>query len=398
MNPCPDDFFLDVHCSQSHHHGEMICGDVFLSRRVREEGRTIMVLSDGMGSGVKANVLATLTASMALNFTIGRKDVRQTAEIIMKTLPVCSTRHISYSTFSIIDIDDEGQTSIVEYDNPRCLVLRGTTVFDPGWEVVELAIEGQQGGKVLHVCSFQARKDDRIFFWSDGIVQAGMGSRALPFGWGRQGAVEGVLRLVTGDPYAASARLSRKMVALATRYDGGQPKDDTSCGVIYLREPRKLLLVSGPPFDEKNDLDFALQVQQFKGKKIVAGGTTAEIIARELALRFDAGMEVTDPELPPVSVVEGIDLVTEGILTLGKALRMLESNTDSDISGNGPAHQMVKMLLESDHIHVVVGTRINMAHQDPTLPVELEMRRTLLRRMAKLLEDRYLKQVQLSFL
>jgi hypothetical protein len=396
MLPTEDNFFLDIHCQQSNHAGELICGDVFLSRRVREEGRTIVVLSDGMGSGVKANILATLTASMALNFTIGHKDVRQTAEIIMRTLPVCSIRKMSYSTFSIIDIEDSGITSVVEYDNPRCLVLRGGEVFDPGWDVIELDVADAKG-KLLHICRFQAQKEDRLFFWSDGIAQAGMGSRELPFGWGREGVEASVLRLVKSNPFASSAHLTRKLVTMAGQFDGGNPKDDTSCGVIYFREPRKLLLVSGPPFDEKNDLSFALRVQQYHGKKVIAGGTTAEIIARELALRFDVGMEVLDKELPPVSVVEGIDLVTEGILTLSKTTRLLENYHPSDRVGAGPADLMMKMLLESDHIHVLVGTRINMAHQDPSLPVELEIRRTIIRRMVRLLEDRFLKEVVLEF-
>ncbi len=389
--------FLDIHCEQNNHVGEVICGDVFLSRRVREEGRTLVVLSDGMGSGVKANVLASLTASMAINFTIEHREVQKTAEIIMNTLPVCSVRKISYSTFTIIDMEDTGQTTIVEYDNPSCLLLRNNREFDPGWEDLELESERHKG-KIIKTCTFVAQKEDRIVFWSDGIIQSGMGTRSFPFGWGRDGAIEYVFRVLKNEPFISASKMSKKVINMAALHDGDKPKDDNSCGVVYFREPRKLLLVSGPPFDERHDLDFALKVRRFNGKKIIAGGTTAEIVARELALEFDVGMESSDPELPPASYVEGINLVTEGILTLGKVARVLENLQNDSNLGNGPADQIVRMLLESDKIHVLNGTRINVAHQDPNLPVELEIRRSVVKRIVNALEEKFLKEVDIEYM
>ncbi len=397
MNMPESNIFLDIFCAQNNHVGESICGDVFLSRRVKEEGRTILVLSDGMGSGIKANVLASLTASMAVNFTIEHRELRKTAEIIMNTLPVCSVRGISYSTFTIIDLEDDGHTTIVEYDNPECLLLRGNEPFDPGWEILELQSERHKG-KEIRTCTFQALKEDRIVFWSDGIIQSGMGTRAFPFGWGREEASSYVLKTLKNNPFVSSTKLARRVINSAALHDGEKPRDDTSCGVVYFREPRKLLLVTGPPFDERRDLDFALKVQRFRGKKIVAGGTTAEIIARELALKFDAGMESSDPELPPVSYVEGINLVTEGILTLGKVARILENYHRDTRLGNGPADQVIKLLLESDRILVLNGTRINVAHQDPTLPVELEIRRTVVKRVVALLNEKFLKEVEIEYI
>ncbi|TRX64301.1 SpoIIE family protein phosphatase [Carboxylicivirga sp. M1479] len=392
-----NNFFIDVECRQFNHVGEMICGDVFLSHRIKEEGRIIAVLSDGMGSGVKANVLATLTASMAMNFTIEHREVARSAEIIMNTLPVCSVRKVSYSTFTIIDIEDDGTTTIVEYDNPLCLVMRGQSEFDPGWEDLILKSDKNKGKK-LRICKFKARLEDRIFFWSDGIVQSGMGSRAFPFGWGRDDLGSYVRKIVKYTPFASSGKLAQKVINMAKLHDGDEPKDDTSCGVIYYREPRKLLLVTGPPFDEHNDFTFSLKVKQFKGQKIIAGGTTAEVVARELALKFDAGIDSEDSELPPVSFMEGISLVTEGILTLGKVARLLESYNNDSKLGKGPAEQIIKKLFESDRIHILNGTRINVAHQDPNLPVELEIRRTVVKRVVRLLEEKFLKDVSIEYM
>ncbi len=389
-------FYIDVACIQNMHAGESICGDVFLSRKIKDEGRSIIVLSDGMGSGVKANILASLTASMAMNFTLDHRDVTASAQIIMDTLPICSERKISYSTFTIIDIDVEGNTVIVEYDNPGCLIMSGIKEVDPGWHY-EL-LDDEQNSKRLRVCSFKASMEYRIFFWTDGLVQSGMGSRVHPFGWGYDNLKHYVMNLVSAAPFSSSSMLSRKLINMASANDGGNPRDDTSSGVVYFREPRKLLLVTGPPFDARNDLNYALKVQQFSGKKIIAGGTSAEIIARELALGFDQGMDVTDRELPPISFVEGFSLVTEGILTLGKVLKILENHRTDDRLGNGPAERIVKFFLESDRIHFLNGTGVNIAHQDPSLPVELEIRRSVVKRICILLEDKFLKDVDIEYI
>ena len=161
------DFYIEVNSQQKNHDGERICGDVFLYRYIREEDRVIAVLSDGMGHGVKANILATLTATMALNFTREHKEVDRIAEIIMNTLPVCSERKISYSTFTIVDIESNGLVKILEYDNPLTIILRGNQLFDPSWKKVILE-KGLNAGKVLRTCTFKPSKEDRIIFCSDG--------------------------------------------------------------------------------------------------------------------------------------------------------------------------------------------------------------------------------------
>lgn len=390
-------FHLDIDCPQLFHHGELICGDVFLSRRIKEENRTIVILSDGMGSGVKANVLATLTASMAINFTIEHKNFKTIADIIMNTLPVCSVRKVSYSTFTIVDIEYDGTTRIMEFDNPDCVIMRGASVFDPGWENIELDSE-ENKGKILRACQFNARKEDRILFWSDGIMQSGMGSPAYPFGWGLDNVVEFVKQNIKASPYISSNALGKKIVKRASRNDQDELKDDTSAGVVYFREPRKLLLCTGPPFEMDKDSELAMRIYHFKGKKIICGGSTAEIVSRELGLKFAPGMTMTDPELPPVAYMEGINLVTEGILTIGKVARILEDYDNNYQLGEGPADQIVHYLLQSDQISIINGTRINFAHQDPNLPVELEIRRTVVKRVVRLLEEKFLKDVNLSFL
>jgi len=392
-----DKFYIEVHCSQKSYGEERICGDVFLSRRIREENRTIVVLSDGMGHGVKANVLATLTSTMALNFTQEHKEPEKIAEIIMNTLPVCSERRMSYSTFTIIDITEPARVTILEYDNPETIIMRGDEPYDPEWINITLKTE-RNSGKEIRTCSFEPKKEDRIFICSDGITQSGLGSSDYPFGWGRDNVVEYIKKLVSNNSLISARRISSKVVNMANRNDGFFSMDDSSCTTIYFRKPRKILICTGPPYEKDKDAELGEIVRNYEGKKVICGATTADIISRELGLTIKDSMTFDDPELPPISLMDGIDLVTEGILTLTKVTRILRDHSNSYQPGKGPADKIVNLILESDEIDFIIGTRVNIAHQDPSLPVELEMRRTVVKRMAKILEEKFLKEIKIRYI
>lgn len=389
-------FFIEVNCQQKNHDGERICGDVFYSKRLQDEERTIVVLSDGMGHGVKANVLATLTSTMAFNFTKEHKDINTIAEIIMNTLPICSERKMSYSTFTIIDIEHNGETRILEYDNPECFIMRGTEVLHPEWQCIILNSD-KNAGKELKYCKLTPQIEDRIIIWSDGITQSGLGTPEYPFGWSSE-AREFVAKIVKNEPDISARKLSTKVVNMAYVNDDYHSKDDTSCATIYFRNPRKLLICTGPPFEKENDSKLASIFNSFDGKKVICGATTVDIIARELKREVHDSFDFTDPELPPTSQMDGADLVTEGILTLSKVNNILDTFNETTSIGNGPADQLVKLILESDSIDFVIGTCINIAHQDPNLPVELEIRRTVVKRISHQLQEKYLKEVKLQFL
>jgi hypothetical protein len=391
------DFYIEVNSQQRNHDGERICGDVFLNRYVKEEDRVIAVLSDGMGHGVKANILATLTSTMALNFAMEHKEVDRIAEIIMNTLPVCSERKIAYATFTIIDIESSGKVNILEYDNPLTIVLRGKQTFDPVWKKVVLE-KGKHAGKILKTCTFMPEKEDRIIMCTDGASQSGMGSETYPFGWERENIAEYAVSLVKSEASISASILAGKIVSMAHKNDGYKAKDDISCAVIYFREPRKLLLCTGPPYEKEKDKDLAAKVKAYRGKVIICGGTTADIIARELNRTIVDELIFEDPELPPESFLEGIDLVTEGILTLQKVYEILKTFNNSVKLEKGPADKIVRLLMESDEIHFIIGTRINIAHQDPNLPVELEIRRTVVKRISRLLEEKWLKKISFEYI
>jgi hypothetical protein len=248
------------------------------------------------------------------------------------------------------------------------------------------------------VQKFSPIKGDRIVFCTDGITQSGLGTPRFPFGWGVDNVARFAIDMVKQYPQISARDLAGKILNMAFRNDGFQSKDDSTCGIIYFREPRELLICTGPPYNKEDDSLLAAEVGSFKGKKIVMGATTGDIISRELGLKIEDVFKFEDPELPPINVMEGVDLFTEGILTLNKVEKILKAYNPNTKLGRGPADEIVKLILESDAIKIIIGTRINIAHQDPHLPVELEIRRTVVNRIAQLLEEKLLKKVIVNYI
>ncbi len=391
-------YHIEIDVQQKRPKGEIACGDVFMSDIFREEGRTILALSDGIGHGIKASVLAQLTATMALKYARFHTKPEIFSRIIMEALPKSSDGKESYATFTIIELETDGQVRIINYDNPPVLIIRNGKLFQP--EEYELEVRGKENiGKVLRCREFIARKEDRIMFFTDGMAQAGLGKKRFPLGWGTENIYNFALNQVNRMPTISASKLARKLINQAALNDDFEVKDDTTCGVIYFREPRKFMLITGPPFYKIKDYDFADRIKSFKGKKIICGGTTAEIIARELDLPVEiqhtakiAGM------LPPIAQMEGFEMVTEGILTLGKVEEILENyNSDTRLQ-DSPAEKVVRLLLQHDSIEIIVGTRINWAHQDPEQPLELELRKIVVKRIVKILMNKFFKHVEMEYL
>lgn len=395
---------VEVGHFQARKSGQAGEGDVFLSRKT-EDGRIISVLSDGLGSGIKAGVLATLTATMAAKFIAEDIPIRRAASIIMKTLPVCKVRKISYATFTIADVESSGAVRIIEYDNPPYVLIRdGRTIEPPKSEIVIRRTKraGELHGQaVMRYSEFRAMPGDRLILYSDGVTQSGMGTKAKPLGWGMAPASDFALRAVEEEPSISARDLAKRMVLQALVNDAYTAKDDISCGVLYLREPRRLLVMTGPSVDRGRDAQMAREYADYKGRRIIAGGTTAAILSRELGLPIRLLLDRLDGDVPPSSEMEGADLVTEGIITLGKVAEMLERTERSDRSdrdATNPAGRIVELFLDSDVIDFVVGTKINEAHQDPTMPLELEIRRNIVKRISALLEERHLKKTNIRFI
>jgi len=391
-----ESYYIEVAVNQRNHDKERICGDMFLSEKLKDEQRVISVLTDGMGHGVKANVLATLTAKMAMNFSKDKKESGRIAEVILNTLPVCSERKISYATFTIVDIQIGGTTHILEYGNPQTIVIRDGKILNLEWNTVVTTSEKVRSDE-LAMCEFVQEKDDRILMFSDGITQSGLGSAKFPMGFGHESLQKFILDLVHNDQKISAQNLARKVVNLAHLNDNYKAKDDMSCACIYLRTPRKLMLFTGPPVDRSKDAEVAELVKNFDGKKIVCGATTADLLSREW-IEPIIDEPTFYPGFPPTSKMQGVDLVTEGVITLNAVAEILDTYKLSQTLTNTPPDRIIKMLLESDEITIVMGTKLNKSHLDPTLPTQFELRRTVVRRLIGLLETKFLKDVNVIYI
>ncbi|NQU84171.1 MAG: SpoIIE family protein phosphatase [Mariniphaga sp.] len=389
-------YHVEIDFQQKHPDGEIACGDVFKSRVIKKEGRTILVLSDGIGHGIKANVLAILTTTMALNYSTFHTKPEIAAKIIMRALPKSSDGKENYATFTIIEIEKEGNVRIINYDNPPVVIIRNGQPFKTKEYILEVRGE-ENTGKVLRCREFVARKEDRMVFFTDGITQSGLGSSRYPMGWGQARLTEFAIGQIKRQSKIAASKLSRKILNQAYQNDHFSLIDDSSCGVIYFREPRNFMLITGPPFYKVKDPAVVNQIKDFKGKKAICGGTTAEIVARELDLSLKSIHDFQDATHPPKAELDGFEIVTEGLLTISKTEEILENYTSETRLGDSPADEIVRLLLDHDIIYIIAGTRINWAHMDPDQPIDLEIRKVVVKRLINLLEKKFFKEIRADF-
>ena len=383
--------FIDIACAQKKKYNQNAYGDFFTSGRFPNMNRVVAVLSDGLGSGIKANILACMTSTMLLKFMENNSDIEKSCEIIMNSLPVCKIRGISYSTFSAIDCYENGKAKIVEEGNPDFIWIRNNEVLSPNYQIIE---SKDFKNRKMRVYNIELKKYDRIIFCSDGATQVAMGTKAYPLGLERDGLIKIILKKIEAEPTISSKDLSEFLVRqIELIAPDRQLKDDTSILSLYCRDPREALIFTGPPYHQEKDGYYARTFIEFKGKKAISGGTTANIISRELNIPVVADITTNTGKLPGLSKMEGVDLVTEGILTLTKTLEYLENGK----SENNAAKTLMDFMLDSDCINFLVGAQMNKAHYDPNLPIEIEIRKNIIKQIANVLEEKYLKKVSVQF-
>ena len=384
--------FIDIACAQKKKYNQNAYGDFFTSGRFPNLNRVVAVLSDGLGSGIKANILACMTSTMLLKFLESNSDIENSCEIIMNSLPVCKVRGISYSTFSAIDCYENGKAKIVEEGNPDFIWIRNGEVLKPEYQIIE---SKDFKNRKMRVYNIQLEKFDRIIFCSDGATQVAMGTKEYPLGLERKGLIDIILKKLENDPEISSKDLSNYLVYKIEQIAPNKElRDDTSIVSIYCRNPRESLIFTGPPYHQEKDSYYAKTFIEFKGKKAISGGTTANIISRELNIPVTADMSTAAGKLPGLSKMEGVDLVTEGILTLTKVLEYLENGN----SERNAARTLMDFMLNSDCVNFMVGAQMNKAHYDPSLPIEIEIRKNVIKQIAKVLEEKYLKKVNVQFI
>lgn len=389
--------FIEMEAAQITKTGQSACGDDVRFLTVEKENRHLAALSDGLGSGIKAHVLATMTTSMAIKFLESNVPMLEAAEIIMDSLPVCEVRKIGYATFSLFDFRLGGRARITEMGNPGYIHLRGTDEILPVKD--EMVVSSHWPDREVRECEADFRPGDRIILCSDGVTQAALGQRRdMKFGWRRSGVLEFARRKIAAEREISAKDLSETIAREALNLVPGGCKDDISCVVVYLRHPRIMRVLTGPPYYREHDADYARKGLLGEDHVVVCGGTSANIIERELGVKVSltlADMRAAGG-LPPVGCIDGVGIATEGILTLSRVLSALEERRPAAFEP-AASRAILERIMRHDRIEFILGTKVNESHQDPGIPQDLELRRSVVRRIAQILEQKYRKDVIIQF-
>jgi len=372
--------YIDTNFRSLNKHNEELCGDKV--EIIRNENSVVVVLADGLGSGVKANILATLTAKIIGTIMANGLDIDQAVETIANTLPVCRERGIAYSTFSILQIFNTGNGYLVEFDNPSVFRMKQGRIMNIDTTVRMIS------GKTIKESRFNVAPGDMFIMVSDGVIHAGIGQK-LNLGWRWENVAEYLQQSYKSD--MAAKEMTRLLISKCDHLYAQEPGDDATVATICIRRPVKLNVMVGPPVDAQEDHNIVCTFMASEGKKVVCGGTTSQIVARELGKEIRTNFDYYTPSVPPTADIEGINLTTEGVLTLSKALEYIKSCESSEITmqhffetdARDGASKLAKILLEeSTNIHFIVGRAMNPAHQNPESPLNLSLKLNLVEKIA----------------
>ena len=373
----------DIGWQSYNKYGETLCGDN-VEIVDAANGTKFIVLADGMGSGVKANILSKLTAKIVSTMMSAGLQVEDCVETIAATLPVCKERCVAYSTFTIIALHDNEEAEIIQYDNPGVILLRDGGHYEfPSQEVVI-------GGKKILKARVKLQENDVFIMMSDGCIHAGVGIE-LNFGWQREDIISYMETFY--DVGFTAKSLNSILLEECYRLYGGEPGDDTTACTIRIRKREPMSLVVGPPSNRDDDQKMMSLFFSKEGKHIVCGGSTSTLVARYLGKKLESTLDFDDPEIPPIAKIEGVDLVTEGVITINKVLTYardyLGENTmymDWSSKRDG-ASQIARLLFEeATDINFYVGRAINPAHQNPDLPINFNIKMQLVDELADCLK------------
>jgi len=366
----------EVNIAQLCKTGEELCGDNVQITRTADS--LIVVVSDGLGSGVKANILATLTTKIASSMLARGASLDDVVETIAQTLPVCRERKIAYSTLQILRIDHFGNATLVEFDSPRTLLSRAGHVMPFPAQTKTV------GGKTVLAGHFELQEDDWVVLVSDGVIHAGIGG-LLPLGLGWEGLAARLAEDVVNA--TDTSDICKSLLSCCEGYYLGKPGDDTTVVAVKVRRPRRLNLMMGPPVASEHDADVVRRFLAAPGQKVVSGGTTATLVSRVIGKPLKVSLEYHDPNVPPIAYLDGIDLVTEGVLTLNAAVDRLRAIPELRRSTRKDGASLVaRLLMDVDHIHIWAGGAVNPAHQNPLLPSDMNIKLQVLGRLRTQLE------------
>lgn len=378
-----NDLCADVGYRSINHAGEQLCGDHI--DVVEDDNSLIIVLADGLGSGVKASILSTLTSKIISTMMAEGLTLEDCVETIAQTLPICSVRGVAYSTFTILRLVENREMELIQYDNPHVILLRNGKNYD--YPKTEMNISG----KKIYKSVIKPEEDDVFVAMSDGCPHAGIGL-AYNFGWRREDIISYLETIVAGG-YTAKT-LSTILIDEVDRLYGGKPGDDATACVVRIRKREPMNLLFGPP-SNRDDCNRMMSLFFSKaGKHIVCGGTTSSVAAQYLHKPLKTSLNFVHSDVPPIAEIEGVDLVTEGVITINKVVEYAKDAIGENKLyekwgyGHDGASLICRLLFEeATDINFYVGRAINPAHQNPNLPINFNIKMNLVEELSKCLKQ-----------
>ena len=378
-----NDLCADIGFKSINHYGEQLCGD-HIDIIETDDNSTVIVLSDGLGSGVKASILSTLTSKIISTMLAAGLPIEECVSTIAATLPVCSVRGVAYSTFTIIRLINNQTAEIIQYDNPQVILLRDGENFE--YDKTEMNVDGK---KILKSV-ISLKENDMFIAMSDGCPHAGIGI-SYNFGWKREDIIEFLKGLV---PVGYTAKtLSTMLIDECDKLYGNMPGDDATACIVKIRKREPMNMLFGPPAN-RDDAERMMSLFFSKdGKHIICGGTTSSIAAKYLKKPLKASLNFQQSDIPPIAEIEGVDLVTEGVITVNRVLEYAKDYLGDNERYNEWSFQrdgasLISRLLfeEATDINFYVGRAINPAHQNPDLPINFSIKMNLVEELSACLK------------
>lgn len=373
----------DIGYKSINHYGEQLCGD-HVDIVKQDDGSCVAVLADGLGSGVKASILSTLTSKIISTMIAENLPIEDCVSTIAATLPVDSKRGVAYSTFTIIHLKKNGSAELIQFDNPHVILIRNGDSTE--YPKTELNIDG----KKIYRSDIVLKENDVFIAMSDGCPHAGIGT-AYNFGWRREDIAQYMEGLVSVG-YTAKT-LSTMLINECYTLYGEKPGDDATSCVIKIRKREPMNILFGPPAN-RDDCDRMMSLFFSKeGKHIICGGTTSAIAAKWLKKPLKTNLSFERSDIPPTAEIEGIDLVTEGVITLNRVIEYAKDHIaenklyeEWEYYNNGAALISRMLFEEATDINFYVGKAINPAHQHMDLPINYSIKMKIVEELTECLK------------
>lgn len=388
-----NDLCADIGYKSINHFGEQLCGD-HVDIVEQDENSMVVVLADGLGSGVKASILSTLTSKIISTMMAEGLSLEDCVETIAATLPICSVRGVAYSTFTIIHLIRNSEAELIQYDNPPVILIRNCKNYD--YPKIEINV----GGKKIYKSEIELCEGDLFIAMSDGCPHAGIGL-SYNFGWKREDIID-FMETIADVGYTAKT-YSTILVDECNKLYADKPGDDATACVIKIRKREPMNILFGPP-SNRDDCNRMMSLFFSKeGKHIICGGTTSAIAAKYLGKPLKTSLKFERSDVPPTGEIEGVDLVTEGVITISRVLEYakdyLEGNEEYEhwsLKRDGASLICRLLFEEATDINFYVGRAVNPAHQNPDLPISFNIKMNLAQELSECLKKMG-KRVKVSY-